>query len=262
MAFIPNTQRDLSLESISGRRSSARVKPPTFFSQVTGGLSNTLIFGERPPSDLDEGFGPWLGGQGAWPTSTYTNGNRSLFPTAGASLANLLTAWDGRSDLGYQRGARGNRCPTHHWSFHSGGAVFAKADGSVLLLPYATDRKLLAEQLPSIETLDSRHVAFSSMTFISPISPKVRRWRKERGQAKSDCGLVVRHEWLTVKNGLLVSACLKRCTFSQAFLGGIRVGQKTTLASANWINGNAIKHPEHASELELALDGRLQAIDS
>lgn len=120
-------------------------KPRTFFSEVTGGLSNTLMFGERPPSDLDEGFGPWLGGQGAWSASTYTNGNRSLFPTAGASLVNLLADCDGRTDFGYQRGERGTRCPTHHWSFHPGGAVFAKADGSVAFLPYATDRTILAE---------------------------------------------------------------------------------------------------------------------
>lgn len=119
-------------------------KPRTFFSEVTGGLSNTLMFGERPPSDLDEGFGPWLGGQGAWSASTYTNGNRHLFPTAGAVSVNLLADCDGRTDLGYQRGERGTRCPTHHWSFHPGGTVFAGADGSVLFLRYATDRDVLA----------------------------------------------------------------------------------------------------------------------
>ena len=120
-------------------------KPRTFFSEVTGGLSNTLLFGERPPSDLDEGFGPWLGGQGSWSASTYTNGDRGLFPDSGAAQVNLLAACDGRSDWGYQRGERGNRCPTHHWSFHSGGAIFARADGSVSFLSYTTDRVVLAE---------------------------------------------------------------------------------------------------------------------
>lgn len=120
-------------------------KPRTFFAEVTGGLSNTLLFGERPPSDLDEGFGPWLGGQGAWSASTYTNGTRGLFPTSGASQVNLLAACDGRTNLGFQRGERGTRCPTHHWSFHPGGAVFAKADGSVTFLSYATERTVLAD---------------------------------------------------------------------------------------------------------------------
>ena len=120
-------------------------KPRTFFSEVTGGLSNTLLFGERPPSDLDEGFGPWLGGQGAWSASTYTNGTRGLFPISGASQVNLLAACDGRTNLGFQRGERGTRCPTHHWSFHPGGTVFAKADGSVAFLSYATDRTVLAD---------------------------------------------------------------------------------------------------------------------
>ncbi|XZE20713.1 hypothetical protein SH449x_000597 [Pirellulaceae bacterium SH449] len=93
-----------------------------------------LPLGERPPSDLDEGFGPWLGGQGAWSASTYTNGTRGLFPTSGAVRVNLLAECDGRTNLGFQSGERGTRCPTHHWSFHSGGAVFAKADGSVIFL--------------------------------------------------------------------------------------------------------------------------------
>lgn len=55
-------------------------KHGTVYSQITGGISNTLLFGERPPSDLDEGFGAWIGGQMSWPASTYTNGTRGVFP--------------------------------------------------------------------------------------------------------------------------------------------------------------------------------------
>ncbi len=111
-----------------------------FLSQVTGGLSNTLIFGERPPSDLDEGFGAWIGGQRSEPASTYTNGSWSSFST------DLLRGCGDRTDLGFQRGIRGSRCDwTHHWSYHPEGAYFARADGSIEFVSYAIDKEVLAE---------------------------------------------------------------------------------------------------------------------
>jgi len=117
-------------------------KDGTVFAQITGGLSNTLLFGERPPSDLDEGFGAWIGGQMSWPASTYTNGTRAIFPIQ--AQVNLLVGCGSRTDLTFQRGERGNRCPTHHWSFHPGGANFARADGSVDFISYQIDREILA----------------------------------------------------------------------------------------------------------------------
>jgi len=70
------------------------------------------------------------------------------------------------------------------------------------------------------------------------------------------------HKLLMIRNGSLVSVSLRRRAFSHLFFDRINVGQKTTLARANWIEDNAVKHPEHASELELALDGRLVTLDS
>lgn len=116
----------------------------TFFSEVASGLSNTVIFSERPPSDLDEGFGAWLGGNLAWSASTYTNGPRNIFPAQGSSSRDLLEACAGQADLGYQPGKRGTRCCTHHWSFHAGGANFAFADGSGTFLSYKIDKQVLA----------------------------------------------------------------------------------------------------------------------
>lgn len=118
----------------------------TRLSEITGGLSNCLIFGERPPSDLDEGFGPWLGGQFAMSASIYTNGSPSSYPPS----LNLAGDWFGAcgnpTDLSFKNGKRGSRCDwTHHWSFHPDGANFARADGSVAFLSYGIDRKVLAD---------------------------------------------------------------------------------------------------------------------
>ena len=110
------------------------------FSDVNGGLSNTLIFGERPPSDIDEGFGSWLGGQNMLSMSTYTNGTPDNFPSG------LLRDCRDRTFLGFQPGERGSRCDwTHHWSFHPQGANFARADGSVAFVSYSIEENVLTE---------------------------------------------------------------------------------------------------------------------
>lgn len=112
----------------------------TSFSRVLDGLSNTLCFGERPPSDFDEGFGSWHGGQTTLAASTYTNGMWEDFPSQ------FLRGCEGRNYLGYQVGERGNQCDwTHHWSFHPGGANFSLADGSGTFVPYSIDTQVLAD---------------------------------------------------------------------------------------------------------------------
>ena len=115
----------------------------TRFREITNGLSNTLLFGERPPSDGDHGFGAWTGGQNSYGASTYLLGSASNFDTYSFFRAECQNV----ANLSFGQGKRGGRCDwTHHWSFHAGGANFAKADGSVSFLSYGIDRETLSEQ--------------------------------------------------------------------------------------------------------------------
>jgi len=117
----------------------------TRFRDISGGLSNTLLFGERPPSDLFAGFGSWLGGQDTSGAAAYLN------PTdLTLDVTNELRECSNHVRP-FGPGKRGGRCEwTHHWSFHPGGANFAKADGSVSFLSYAMDKNVLAD-LASID---------------------------------------------------------------------------------------------------------------
>lgn len=106
--------------------------------EVTDGSSNTAMFGERPPSNVGEGFGSWLGSQ------------QSLCATIGMfetreSLDFLGYLKPGGSkDIGFGPDNRENRSNwTHHWSYHSGGANFSFVDGSAHFVSYATSRGVL-----------------------------------------------------------------------------------------------------------------------
>ncbi len=109
------------------------------FSEVTDGLSNTLMFGERPPNEVGEGYGSWLGTQnvlgasiGVYETKSYISGWGDL-PD------------DAPDEFGYGPDDRGGKFAfTHHWSFHSEGTNFARADASIHFVPYSIDRETLS----------------------------------------------------------------------------------------------------------------------
>jgi prepilin-type processing-associated H-X9-DG protein len=101
----------------------------TTYSSVTDGLSSTLLVGERPTS-ASQRFGWWYAGWGFQKDGTADS-------TLGVQCVNDTLRRCPRSVPPYRRGDLDTECDTlHFWSFHSGGANFVLADGSVRLLTY------------------------------------------------------------------------------------------------------------------------------
>jgi prepilin-type N-terminal cleavage/methylation domain-containing protein/prepilin-type processing-associated H-X9-DG protein len=124
-------------------------KPPLriALTDVTDGTSNTLMIGERPPSE-DLNFGWWFAGagydgsssRGTGGTMDVLLGSRDREATFNVTDANGNSITCPQTLVGLKPGDLINPChQTHFWSWHPGGANFALADGSVRFLNYDID---------------------------------------------------------------------------------------------------------------------------
>ena len=114
----------------------SRIRP----ADISDGLSNTYLFGERPPSPLFD-LGWWYAGVGT--------GDGTLDHSLGArETADSMFATCGSGERGFQAGDVRDECSALHlWSLHAGGAYFGMADGSVRFMNYGS-----AEIVESLST--------------------------------------------------------------------------------------------------------------
>ncbi len=109
------------------------------YSEIIDGLSNTFLFGERPPANNGT-VGSWLSG------FTYMNATIGVLEQGPFRMGQ---GDEPMRDCGPQRfhpGNADNPCSGgHNWSYHAGGAHFANVDGAITFRPYSMDENVLRE---------------------------------------------------------------------------------------------------------------------
>jgi prepilin-type N-terminal cleavage/methylation domain-containing protein/prepilin-type processing-associated H-X9-DG protein len=109
------------------------------FADIADGASQTLLLGERPPSS-DNYFGWWYAGVGQ-----QLDGSADCVMAVHETDRTFRAPTCPPGPYSFEPGNPDNMCDTFHfWSFHTGGAHFAFADGSVKFLMYSVDPILSA----------------------------------------------------------------------------------------------------------------------
>ncbi len=116
------------------------------FAEITDGLSNTLMVGERPASK-DLVFGWWFAGAGQQSLKyPYQNGSSDVV----LGVNEINTSGDYHCPSGaahpyhFGPGDLNNNCDQFHfWSLHPGGAHFLLADGSTQFFNYSINLDIL-----------------------------------------------------------------------------------------------------------------------
>jgi prepilin-type N-terminal cleavage/methylation domain-containing protein/prepilin-type processing-associated H-X9-DG protein len=113
---------------------------PVTLEVVTDGASQTLMVGERPPSD-DLVYGWWFAGAGFFDPASGQLGNGDVI--LGAKETQYASTLGCAGKEGFRLGKTSNLCSqVHFWSLHNGGGHFLFGDGAVKFLNYEINSKL------------------------------------------------------------------------------------------------------------------------